>query len=102
MKSRRQFSLRVRYAEETGAMNIGDTFSESKSSATKISDGTDDLTNGYASPSNQRSTGRKDSEVKDYSTRTATNLRSIVEHRFMRMSRAHDRIRTELLGSHSS
>ena len=37
------------------------------------------------------------SVVRVYATRTAANLRSIVERRFRRMSEAHDRIRTELL-----
>jgi hypothetical protein len=38
--------------------------------------------------------------VRNYAMRTATNLRSIVERRFRRMSEAHDRIRTELLARH--
>ena len=80
-------------------MNIGSTFLPSKRSNTQIGDATDDLTNGYASPS---TAGEKDSAVREYANRTATNLRSLVERRFMRMSEAHDRIRTELLASHSS
>ena len=83
-------------------MNIGDTFSTSKPSDTPIGDVTEDLTNTYASLSTAQSTGRKDSGVREYATRTATSLRSIVERRFMRMSEAHDRIRTELLTFHSS
>jgi len=83
-------------------MNIGDTLSPSKPSDTPIGDATNGLTNAYASLSTAQSTGRKDSGVREYATRTATNLRSIVELRFMRMSEAHDRIRTELLASHSS
>ena len=83
-------------------MNIGDTFLPSKPSDTQTGDASDHLMNGYASPSSPRSTGRNDSAIKDYATRTASNLRSIVERRFMRMSEAHDRIRTELLTSHSS
>ena len=79
-----------------------DTFLPSKMSYTQIGGGTDHPMNGYASPSTPRSTRRKDSAVRDYANRTATNLRSIVERRFMRMSEAHDRIRTELLTSHSS
>ena len=42
-------------------------------------------------------TERQHSVVRVYATRTAANLRSIVERRFRRMSEAHDRIRTELL-----
>ncbi len=83
-------------------LNIRDTFLPSKTSDTQVGQGTDRLMNGYASPSTPRSTDRKDSAVRDYATRTATNLRSIVERRFMRMSEAHDRIRRELLASHSS
>lgn len=79
-------------------MNIGDTFSPRDF---QISDAADHLINGYASPSSPRSTRGKDSAVRDHATRTATNLRSIVEGRFMRMSEAHDRIRTELLTTHS-
>ena len=82
-------------------MNIDDAFSPSTAADTQIGDATDDLRDAYASPSSARSTGR-DSAVRDYATRTATNLRSTVERRFMRMSEAHDRIRTELLASHSS
>jgi hypothetical protein len=44
----------------------------------------------------------QDSVVRKYATRTAANLRSIVERRFRRMSEAHDRIRAELLSAHSS
>ena len=82
-------------------LNIGDTFLPKKPSHTQIGDATDPLMNGYASPSISRSAGRKDSAIRDYATRTATNLRSTVERRFMRMSEAHDRIRTELLTSYS-
>ena len=82
--------------------NIRDTFLPGKTSDTQIGDSTDRQMNGYASSSTPRSTGRKDSAMRDYATRTATNLRSIVERRFMRMSEAHDRIRNELLASHSS
>jgi hypothetical protein len=41
-----------------------------------------------------------ESIVRNYATRTAANLPSIVERRFRRMSEAHDRIRTELLARH--
>jgi len=83
-------------------LNIGDTLLPSKPSDTQIADATDHLMNGYAAPSSPRSTGQMDSLGKDYATGTARNLRSIVEGRFMRMSEAHDRIRTELLTSHPS
>jgi len=83
-------------------LNIGDTFFPNKPSHREIGGANDPLINGYATPSSPRSTGRKDSAVRGYATRTATNLRSIVERRFMRMSEAHDRIRRELLASHSS
>ncbi len=90
------------YAQETDAMNIGDTFTPSSTGDTQIGDATDGLRNAYTSRSTSRWTGRKDSAVRKYATRTAANLRAIVERRFMRMSEAHDRIRTELLASHSS
>jgi hypothetical protein len=80
--------------------NIGDTFMLGKPDDTQIGDAPDHLRNGYASI--PRLAGRKDSALRDYASRTATNLRSIVERRFMRMSEAHDRIRTQLLTSHSS
>ena len=83
-------------------LDIGDTFLPNKASDTQIGDASDPVMNAYASRASQRSTGRKDLAVRDYATRTATNLRSTVERRFMRMSEAHDRIRTELLTSYSS
>ena len=94
--------MRISYAQETDATNFGDTLSPGTPGETQIGDTSDGLTNAYASPSGPTSTGGQDSAVRDYATRTATNLRSTVERRFMRMSEAHDRIRTELLASHSS
>lgn len=81
-------------------MNIGDTHSPSLRGETKIVEATDGLTNAHSSLSTAQSTGRKDG--RGYAARTARNLRSIVERRFKRMSEAHDRIRAELLASHSS
>ena len=90
----------ARSAQETDAMNIGDTHSPSSRGETKIVEATDGLTNAHSTLSTRRSTGRKDSSGKGYAARTARNLRSIVERRFKRMSEAHDRIRTELLAAH--
>ena len=81
-------------------LNIGDTFFPNKPSRREIGGANDPLINGYAPPSSQLSTGRDDSGRGAYAITTAT--RSIVERRFMRMSEAHDRIRSELLASHSS
>lgn len=83
-------------------MSIVKTDSTNSMGKTQIDETTDSLTNGYASLSKGPSTGRKDSPVRGYAARTAANLRSIVERRFMRMSETHDRIRTELLASHSA
>jgi hypothetical protein len=77
-------------------MNIGDTLSPILRVDTQMAEPVDDLMSPYASVSTARSTGRKGSAIR----RTAANLRSIVERRFMRMSEAHDRIRTELLARH--
>ena len=77
-------------------MNIGDIFSPSSTGDTPIGEATDGLPNAYTSPSS----GSKDSAVRDYASRTAANLRSIVERRFSRMNEAHDRIRTKLLAAH--
>ncbi|MGI9068095.1 MAG: hypothetical protein ACR2HX_17040 [Pyrinomonadaceae bacterium] len=81
-------------------MNIGDSLSPSSTVDTQMAEPVTDLMSPYASVSTERSTGRKDSAVRQYATRTAANLRSIVERQFMRMSEAHDRIRTELLARH--
>lgn len=81
-------------------MNIGETFSPGSTGDTQIGDAGDGLNNTYASLSSEPPSRRKDSAVRGYATRTAANLRSIVERRFMRMSQAHDRIRTELLQAH--
>lgn len=81
-------------------MNNADAFFPSLTSDTEIGDAGNGLTGAHASLSTARSTGRKDSSARGYATRTAANLRSIVERRFMRMSQTHDRIRTELLARH--
>jgi hypothetical protein len=79
-------------------MNNADAFFPSLTNDTEIGDAGDGLT--HASLSTARSTGRKDSSAREYATRTAANLRSIVERRFMRMIQTHDRIRTESLARH--
>lgn len=81
-------------------MNIGETFSPSSTVDTQMAEPVNDLMSPYASVSTARPNGRKDSAVRQYASKTAANLRSIVERRFMRMSEAHDRIRTELLARH--
>ena len=81
-------------------LNLGDTFFPNKPSHREFGGANDPLINGYATPSSQLSTGRDDLALRDDATSPET--RSIVEHQFMRMSEAHDRIRTELLASHSS
>ena len=78
-------------------MNTSDTLALSPSLNTPIGDASNPL----VSPGETQSGEANDSVVRKYATRTAANLRSIVERRFKRMSEAHDRIRTELLARHS-
>jgi hypothetical protein len=77
-------------------MNTSDTAALSPSLNTPIGDASHPL----VSPYDTQSSEANDSVVRKYATRTAANLRSIVERRFRRMSEAHDRIRSELLARH--
>jgi hypothetical protein len=82
-------------------MDSGNFFSPSAQNLPS-GDTTESFMETGASRSGGRSTRGKTSPVRDYATRTAASLRSIVERRYMRMNEAHDRIRTELLASHLS
>jgi hypothetical protein len=77
-------------------MNTNDTLALSHSLNTPIGDASNPL----VSARDTQPREANNSVVRKYATRTAANLRSIVERRFRRMSEAHDRIRTELLQRH--
>jgi hypothetical protein len=79
-------------------MNTCDTLALGAVLNTPAGEAPSSLANSRETRSRQQSTKRKDSVGRAYLTRTASDLRSIVERRFMRMSETHDRIRTELLG----
>ena len=44
----------------------------------------------------------RDTPVREHNTRRRRDLRSVVAGRFMRMLRAHDRVRMELLADHQT
>jgi hypothetical protein len=77
-------------------MNTGDTFRPQSTDNSDVGNLAPDLI--AASASTGEPAGQKNSGVREYAAaRTASNLCSIVERRFMRMNEAHDRIRAELL-----
>ena len=76
-------------------MNISDTLALGSTLNPTIGDPPD----ACEELSTARSAERKDSAAGQYASRTAANLRTIVERRFRRMSEAHDRICTKLRGT---
>jgi hypothetical protein len=83
-------------------MNISETLAMSSALSPKLGEASINLAEAGETISTAPSTEPGDSAARGYRTRTAPNLRSIVERRFRRMSEAHDRIRSELLAAHSS
>lgn len=82
-------------------MNTCETLALGTALNAPVGEAPNGLANSCETRSAEQSTERKDSVGSLYLTRTASNLRSIVERRFMGMSEAHDRIRTELLARDS-
>jgi len=89
------------FSQETNVVNTGDTFRPHSIDNSDACNSAPDMM--AASASTGEPGGRKNSPIREYgAARTASNLVSIVQRRFVRMNEAHDRIRAELLARYPS